>query len=115
MKSMSGNEASSAVGSQARAGVAVRDDRILPEVRLTAVLVIFVLLVTVGVLYGLPDRTGELFAWKINPQMSAVFLGAGYAGGCWFFIRASLASRWHTIALIFIPTTVFVWLMLGAT
>ncbi len=47
--------------------------------------------------------------------MSALFLGAGYAGGAWFFVRVALASRWHTVAHIFIPTTIFVWLMLAAT
>ncbi|MEO8288999.1 MAG: hypothetical protein ABI670_21520 [Chloroflexota bacterium] len=93
----------------------VRDDRILPEVRWTAVVVILVLLTAVVVLYALPDRTGELFAWKITPQMSAIFLGAGYAGGAWFFIRVALESRWHTVANIFVPTTIFVWFMLAAT
>src|SRR4051794_39876968 len=89
--------------------------RILPEVRWTAMVVIVVLLLAVAVLYGLPDRTGELFAWKINPPMTAVFLGAGYAGGAYFFLRVVLASRWHTVANIYLPTTVFVWLMLAAT
>lgn len=93
----------------------LRDDRILPEVRWTAGVVIVVLLLAVGVLYVLPDRTGELFAWKINPQMTAVFLGAGYAGGAYFFVRVALASRWHTVANIYLPTTIFVWFMLAAT
>ncbi|MEO5952901.1 MAG: hypothetical protein ABIQ44_10600 [Chloroflexia bacterium] len=60
------NNISSSGADAARVGTTstvteVRDDRILPEVRLTAVVVIFVLLVTVVVLYGLPDRTGQLF------------------------------------------------------
>jgi len=109
------NEAGVALASQPGHLSDLRDDRILPEVRWTAGVVILVLLVTVGVLYGLPERTGELFAWKISPEMSSLFLGAGYAGGAWFFIRVVLASRWHTVASIFLPTTIFVWLMLAAT
>jgi len=112
---MSRTEADIARASQAGHGSGLRDARILPEVRSTAIVVILVLLVTVGVLYGFPERTGELFAWKINPQMSAIFLGAGYGGGAWFFVRVALASRWHTVANIFLPTTIFVWLMLAAT
>ncbi|MGA7730998.1 MAG: hypothetical protein WCD37_06960 [Chloroflexia bacterium] len=115
MNSMSRNDADIARALQAGLGGGVRDDRILPEVRWTAVVVIVVLLTTVGVLYGFPERTGELFAWKIDPPMSALFLGAGYAGGLYFFVRVALASRWHTVANIFTPTTVFVWLMLAAT
>ena len=106
MNSITGNRTGTARTSQPSPESGLRDDRILREVRWTAVIVIVVLLLAVGVLYVLPERTGELFAWKINPLMSAIFLGAGYAGGAYFFFRVSLASRWHTVANIYLPTTV---------
>ena len=115
MNSMSRKEVDVARAMQPGTVSGIRDDRILPEVRWTAVVVIVVLLLTVGVLYVFPERTGELFAWRIAPEMSALFLGAGYAGGAWFFVRVALASRWHTVVNIFLPTTIFVCFMLAAT
>jgi len=37
------------------------------------------------ILFIFPNQTEKLFAWKIQPAMSAMMLGAAYAGGIWFF------------------------------
>jgi hypothetical protein len=93
----------------------VRDDRILPETRVVAALVIPVLLLAFGVLYFMPDDTGRRFAWEIRPHMTAHFIGAGYLGGAYFFFRVSTSKRWHRVAAGFLPVTAFTWFMLLAT
>jgi len=91
------------------------DDRIGPEVRLIA----WVLIVTVGaagvVLSFFPDQTAQLFAWTIRPRMTALFMGAGYGSGVYFFAMTLTATRWHRVTLGFQSLTVFAWYMLLAT
>lgn len=84
-----------------------RNDRVFPFTRVLAVLIVPILVVAFGMLYLLPARTGELFAWPIGPQMTAMMLGAAYLGGAYFFTRVALATGWHTVALGFIPVSAF--------
>jgi hypothetical protein len=93
----------------------VRDDRILPEVKWIGAIVVLVLITAFVILYLLPDRTSDFFAWKITPQMTPLLMGGGYLGGAYFFVRVVMATRWHTISHGFIPITVFTWFMLFAT
>jgi hypothetical protein len=84
-----------------------RDDRILPVTRVTAVLVTAVLVVAWAILYLFPSETGELFAWTIRPDETALFMGAAYlAGGYWFFSLAR-GERWHHFAAYFPGITLF--------
>jgi len=78
-------------------GSAARADRILPEVRWIAGPIIIVLLVAAVILYGLPDQTPALFAWTIQPTMSALIMGAGYGAGAYYFARVFLCStqNWY--------------------
>jgi hypothetical protein len=80
---------------------AVRDDRILPEVRWIAGVVVIVLLVAAVILYLFPNRTTELFAWTIHPTMSALLMGAGYGAGAYYFARVVLSRKWHWVGLYF--------------
>jgi hypothetical protein len=80
---------------------AVRDDRILPEVRAIAGVVVIVLLVAAVILYIFPDQTTALFAWTIQPTMSALLMGAGYAAGAYYFARVFLSPKWHWVGLYF--------------
>jgi hypothetical protein len=93
----------------------VRADRVLPEVRWVAALVALVLLSASAILYLQPTRTRELFAWEITPEMSAMFMGAAYGAGAYFFIRVFLARRWHQVANYFPGIAAFTWLMGIAT
>jgi hypothetical protein len=89
------------------------DDRILSATRVTAALIVPFLVVAFVMLYLLPDATDRLFAWTIQPRMSALLMGAGYASGVYFFIRVVRAPRWHWIGRAFLPLTLFVcWLEL---
>lgn len=92
-----------------------RDDRILPLTRAVAVAVIVILLVAWIVLFLLPGQTDRRFAWTIAPTMTAMLMGAGYGSALFFFVRVLTGRRWHRVGLGFLPTTVFTWMMLGAT
>jgi hypothetical protein len=92
-----------------------RDDRILPLTRAVAAAVIVILLVAWIVLFLLPGQTDRRFAWTIAPTMTAMLMGAGYGSALYFFARVLTGRRWHRVGLGFLPTTVFTWMMFGAT
>lgn len=96
-------------------GAAVRDDRVLPATRWAARLIVPFLAAAFLVLYGVPDRTTEFFAWTIRPDMTPVIMGAGYGAGVYFFYRVATADRWHTVAPVFLGIATFTWLMAAAT
>lgn len=93
----------------------LRNDRILPLTRVVAAVVIVILLIATVVLFFLPAQTDHRFAWTIQPTMTAMLMGAGYGSALYFFVRVLTEGRWHRVALGFIPTSVFTWMMLGAT
>ncbi|WP_372912673.1 hypothetical protein [Salinigranum sp.] len=95
--------------------VTVRDDHVLPLTRWVARGIVPFLAAAFFVLYGVPDRTAEFFAWTIRPEMTPVVMGAGYGAGVYFFYRVSTAERWHTVAPVFLGIAVFTWLMAVAT
>ncbi len=92
-----------------------QDDAVLPVVRVVAVIIVVVLVLAVIVLYGMPDETERFWAWTINPQMTPLLMGAGYAAGAYFFARAAVTRSWRTITLGFLPITAFTSLLLLAT
>jgi len=77
--------------------------------------VIVILLIATLVLFLLPSQTDRRFAWTIHPTMTAMLMGAGYGSALYFFVRVLTERRWHRVALGFLPTSVFTWMMLGAT
>ncbi len=93
----------------------VRNDRILPETRWISAIIVPFLVAAFIILYLFPDHTKELFAWGIQPRMSAMMLGAAYIGGAYFFVRAAMGARWHWVKVGFLPVTTFATLMGIAT
>src|SRR5436305_8396234 len=91
------------------------DDRILPETRWLAALIIPFLIVAFIILYFWPNDTDKLFAWTIKPTMTPLMLAAAYFGGIYFFTRAILAKQWHLVKLGFLPVTAFASLLGIAT
>jgi hypothetical protein len=83
--------------------------------RWVALAVIFFLADAVQLLLLLPDRTGELFAWAIDPQVTSLVLGAAYVAGGYFFVRVVMTDSWHRVAAGFPAVIVFVWGAAGAT
>jgi hypothetical protein len=90
-------------------------NQILPETRWVAALVIPFLLAAFIILFIFPQETGNLFAWKIQPSMSAMMLGAAYAGGIYFFAGVLRSREWHRIKVGFLPVTAFASLLGIAT
>ena len=92
-----------------------RDNQILSETRWVAGLVIPFLVVAFIILYIFPDQTGMLFAWKIQPSMSAMMLGSAYAGGIYFFTGVLRSRQWHKVKVGFLPVIAFASLLGIAT
>ena len=92
-----------------------RNDHVYLATRLLAIFIIPFLIVAWFILYLLPDRTGELFAWPIKPPMTAMMLGSAYLGGVYFFARVAAARQWHTIKVGFPPVIMFASLLGIAT
>ncbi len=84
-----------------------RRDRILPLTRWVALLAIPFLMTAFIILYFYPGQTNRLFAWNLQPGMSAMMLGAAYAGGIYFFASVLLARHWHRIKAGFLPVFAF--------
>lgn len=83
------------------------DDSIYPSTRYLAMFVIPFLVVASAILLIFPRSTGELFAWPIQPPMTAMMLGSAYLGGIYFFASVLRAKRWHTIKAGFLPVATF--------
>jgi hypothetical protein len=97
------------------AGNAVRDDRVLPATRWAALVVFMILVPAVIVLWGTPGETADRWAWAIKPDLMAMFLGAGYGAGAYFFWRTFRAERWHPSSAGVLGAAVFATVMLAAT
>jgi hypothetical protein len=93
----------------------VRDDAVLPAMRVVALVVVAVLLPALVILWGLPSRTADLWAWTIHPDLTPIFMGAGYGAGAYFFYRVHRTARWHEVSVGVISAAVFALLMLGTT
>ena len=93
----------------------VRDDRMLPATRWAALIVFFILVPAAAILWVAPDRTGDLWAWMIQPELTPIFLGSGYGAGAYFFWRTYRAERWHPSSPGVLGASVFAGLMLIAT
>ena len=62
-----------------------------------------------------PDRTATLWAWTIQPELSAMVLGSVYTGGLYFFARVLFGAPWEEVAAGFPAIALFVWMATIAT
>ena len=101
-----------------------RTDAVRPELRWVGIVVLAVLLTASVLLYLFPERVGRqtdgfldpgAFAWPVAPHMTAMFMGACYGAGAYFFWRVSFGGSWHAVAAYFPGIAVFTWLMGIAT
>ena len=67
------------------------------------------------ILWGMPDRTADAWSWTIQPDLTPIFLGAGYGAGAYFFLRTFLADKFHPSAAGIFGAAFFASLMLIAT
>ena len=82
-------------------------NRIFTTTRVISAVIIPFLLLAFLILYFYPDQSGERFAWAIRPHMTAMFIGAGYLGGAYFFLRVVVEKCWQRVAAGFLPVTAF--------
>lgn len=90
-------------------------DRVLPYTAGLSVFIIPFLVAAAVILYALPTRTEELFAWTIAPPLTAMLLASAYIGGIWFFLLVVRLRRWHRVKYGFWAVTVFATLLGIAT
>jgi len=91
------------------------DDRILPITRIVSAIIVPFLVLAFLILYFFPDESGQRFAWAIHPRIQAMYVGAGYLGGGYLFLRAIFGRSWHRVAPGFFPVTAFTISMLLLT
>ena len=91
------------------------DDRILPITRIVSAIIVPFLVLAFLILYFYPDESGQRFAWAIHPRIQAMYVGAGYLGGGYLFLRAIFGRSWHRVAPGFFPVTAFTISMLLLT
>jgi hypothetical protein len=90
-------------------------DEINRFTRVVAAIIIPFLVAAFVILAFFPAQSGRRFAWEIQPAMTAFWMGAGYLGGAYFFLRVLLGGAWHRVTAGFLPVTAFTWAMLLAT
>jgi hypothetical protein len=91
------------------------DGRILRVTHWASLVVFLILVPALVILWGLPDRTADAWAWTIKPDLTPIFLGAGYGAGAYFFLRTFLSRRFHPSAAGIFGAAFFAALMLIAT
>jgi hypothetical protein len=94
---------------------AVPGGHIMRTTRWLAAAIVLFLADAAQLLLLVPDRTGELFAWRIDVQVTSMVLGSAYVAGGYFFVRVLLADSWDRVAAGFPAVIVFVWLAAMAT
>lgn len=82
-------------------------DEMEPLTRWLALLILPFLAVASVLLYLLPTETERLFAWTIQPPLTAMLLGSAYLGGIWFFVHVVWQGRWHRVRHGFPAVVVF--------
>lgn len=90
-------------------------NRIYPLTRTVAGLVVPILVLAFLILYFYPDTSADRFAWGIKPHMMALYIGAGYLGGAYLFLRVLLGGPWHRVTHGFLPVITFTISMLLLT
>lgn len=92
-----------------------KNDNIFLLTRIIAAIIVPFLLLAFYILYLHPEISGEYFAWEIKPAMMAVFMGAGYMTGSYFFLKIVVSLTWHRVATAFPAITAFTTSMLLVT
>ena len=92
-----------------------RDGRLLPATRWASLVIFAILVPALVILWGLPSRTADAWSWTIKPDLTPIFLGAGYGAGAYFFLRTFLAKRFPPSSAGIFGAAFFAALMLVAT
>lgn len=106
---------SEAAGSTVRGGVRLPPDAPVSQTRWLSLFITTVLVAAVALLWVVPGRTDELWAWPVKPKMTPLFMASAYAAGAYFFARGWRTRHWHRISSGFPGIAVFAAMMFVAT
>ena len=102
-------------GSSVQGSLRLPPDPPVSQTRWLSLFITTVLVAAVALLYVVPGRTDELWAWPVKPKMTPLFMASAYAAGAYFFARGWRTRRWHRIGSGFPGIAVFAAMMFGAT
>lgn len=88
---------------------------LIPPMRRLLYVAAFLVFLAGLVLFVFPLRTGEFFAWTVNPPMTAVFLGAAYWSSAGLEVAGARSASWDSARLAVWPVFIFTTLTLGVT
>jgi hypothetical protein len=83
--------------------------------RAVAGFLVLILIDAAQLLAFYPDRTDTLWAWTIQPPLTAMLLGSVYTAGAYFFARLLFGAPWERVAAGLPPIIAFVWMAAIAT
>lgn len=83
--------------------------------RAVAGFLVLILIDAAQLLEFYPDRTDTLWAWTIQPPLTAMLLGTVYLAGAYFFARVMFGAPWERVAAGFPAIALFVWMAALAT
>jgi hypothetical protein len=83
--------------------------------RVVAGFLVLILVDAAQLLWFYPGRTATLWAWKLQPEITAMVLGSVYVAGAYFFARLLFGAPFHRMAVGFPAIIAFVWLAAVAT
>jgi hypothetical protein len=83
--------------------------------RVVAGFLVLILVDAAQLLLFYPGRTATLWAWKLQPEVTAMLLGSVYLAGAYFFARLLFGAPWRHVAAGFPAIVLFVWLAAVAT
>lgn len=83
--------------------------------RVVAGFLVLILVDAAQLLLFYPGRTATLWAWKLQPEVTAMVLASVYVAGVYFFARLLFGAPWQRVAAGFPPIILFVWLAAVAT
>jgi hypothetical protein len=83
--------------------------------RVVAGFLVVILLDAAQLLEFYPGRTRTLWAWNIQPGLTAMALGSVYVAGGYFFARVLFGAPWPRVVTGFPSVILFVWMAAIAT
>jgi hypothetical protein len=92
-----------------------KDDRLIPLTRIAFTPLAIFTTIFGPLLYFLPGRTAQYWAWEINPEMSAAWVGAGYTFGALAIWTILILGRFQKLFVPIMATWALSTVMLIAT
>ena len=92
-----------------------KDDRLIPLTRIALSFLTVAAIVSGPLLYLYPGGTAQYWAWEVQPELSAVWLGAGYTFGAIALLTLLFIGRFEKLLVALLSVWPFSCAMLFAT